>query len=228
MCGIQLSQMTAHHRAANRLVECFHRTLKAAIMCHAKQWTEVLPLVLLRIRASFKEDLQASVAELMYSEPLRIPGELLTPGGSSASHHRATPTHGPPHTSSGSSPRLPCYIRAQGPEKCTHVFLLQDAMRRALEPPYSGPYHVLSRRDKMLQLLVCRRPVTVSTDRVKPAYILMRPTAEQPEPTSHSNPCNSTAYPATTASYKNYALWSPHIFPLSLQHLSNHLHGGMM
>jgi hypothetical protein len=48
---------------------------------------------------------------------------------------------------------------------------------------------------------------------------------EQPEPTSYSNPCHSTACHATTAPYKNYALWSPHTFPLSLQHLSNHLCG---
>jgi hypothetical protein len=80
MCGIQLLQTTAHHPTANGLVECFHRTLKAAIMCHAYQhWTEALPLVLLGIRTAFKEDLQASAAELVYGEPLRIPGELLTP-----------------------------------------------------------------------------------------------------------------------------------------------------
>jgi cleavage and polyadenylation specificity factor subunit 1 len=61
-------------------VERFHRTLKAAIMCHAdQQWTEALPLVLLGIRTDFKEDLQASVDDLVYGEPLRIPGELLTP-----------------------------------------------------------------------------------------------------------------------------------------------------
>jgi hypothetical protein len=49
-------------------------------MCHADQhWTEALPLVHLGIRTSFKADLQASVAELVYREPLRIPGELLTP-----------------------------------------------------------------------------------------------------------------------------------------------------
>jgi hypothetical protein len=43
-------------------------TLKAAIMCHADQrWTEALPLVLLGIRTAFKEDLQASVAELVYA-----------------------------------------------------------------------------------------------------------------------------------------------------------------
>jgi hypothetical protein len=36
------------------------------------------PLVLLDIRSSFKADLQASSAELVYGEPLRIPGEFLT------------------------------------------------------------------------------------------------------------------------------------------------------
>jgi cleavage and polyadenylation specificity factor subunit 1 len=45
LCGIQLSRTTAHHPAANGLVERFHRTLKAAIVCHADQtWTEALPL----------------------------------------------------------------------------------------------------------------------------------------------------------------------------------------
>jgi hypothetical protein len=49
-------------------------------MCHAdQQWTKALPLVLLEFHTSFKEALQASVAELVSSEPLRIPGELLTP-----------------------------------------------------------------------------------------------------------------------------------------------------
>jgi hypothetical protein len=57
-------------------------------------------------------------------------------------------------------------------KKWTHVFLRQDATRRALEPPYTGPYQVLSRREKTLQLLVRGRYVSVSADMVKPAYIL--------------------------------------------------------
>jgi cleavage and polyadenylation specificity factor subunit 1 len=58
MCGLQLSRTTAHHPAANGLVERFHRTLKAA-MCHTdQQWTEALPLVLLGIRASYNADLE--------------------------------------------------------------------------------------------------------------------------------------------------------------------------
>jgi transposase InsO family protein len=77
LCGIQLSRTTAHDSAANGLVERFHRSLKAAIICHADQhWTEAFPLVLLGICTAFKTDLQA---ELFCGEPLRIPGEILTP-----------------------------------------------------------------------------------------------------------------------------------------------------
>ncbi|PNF22197.1 hypothetical protein B7P43_G04936 [Cryptotermes secundus] len=60
LCGIQLSQMATRHPMAKGLVECFH-------------WT------LLGICTAFKEDLQTSVAELVYGEPLKIPSELLTP-----------------------------------------------------------------------------------------------------------------------------------------------------
>ncbi|PNF39898.1 hypothetical protein B7P43_G00926 [Cryptotermes secundus] len=70
LCSIQLSRSTAHHPAANGLMERFHWTLKAAIMCHAdQQWTEALPLLLVGIRTAFKENLQAS-------EPILFSGTL--------------------------------------------------------------------------------------------------------------------------------------------------------
>jgi hypothetical protein len=37
---------------------------------------------------------------------------------------------------------------------CTHVFLRQDTPHRALVPPYSGPYLVLSRTPKTFTLLL--------------------------------------------------------------------------
>jgi hypothetical protein len=67
---------------------------------------------------------------------------------------------------------------------CTHVFLRQDATRRALEPPYTGPYQVFSRREETLQLLVSGKPVTVSADRIKPACVLEEP--GHGSPTSNS------------------------------------------
>jgi cleavage and polyadenylation specificity factor subunit 1 len=140
LSGIQLSLTTSHHPAANGLVERFHQTLKAAIMCHADQhWTEALPLVLLGIRMAFKEDLQSSVAKLVYGEPLRIPGELLTPTADPVDpahlntelrQHmaRLRPISATRHASSAT------FVH-RDLEKCTHAFLRQDITRRALEPP---------------------------------------------------------------------------------------------
>ena len=49
-------------------------------MCHADEtWTEALPLVLFSVCTSYKEDLQKSVADLVYGEPLRVSSELLVP-----------------------------------------------------------------------------------------------------------------------------------------------------
>jgi hypothetical protein len=53
-----------------------------------------------------------------------------------------------------------------------HVFLRQDAIRCSLEPPYSGPHRVTARTDKTFKIVVRGRQVTVSADRVKPAFIL--------------------------------------------------------
>jgi cleavage and polyadenylation specificity factor subunit 1 len=148
MCGTQLSRTTAQHPAANGLVERFSRTLKAAIMCHAdQQWTEALPLVLLGIRTSYKVDLQASVAELVYGELLRIPGELLTPApGLAESEHPITQLRW--HMARlrpvpAACPASPTTFVHKDIRDCTHVFLRQNATRRALEPPYIEPYQVL-------------------------------------------------------------------------------------
>ncbi|KAL0867492.1 hypothetical protein ABMA27_008276 [Loxostege sticticalis] len=40
---------------------------------------KVLPLVLLGIRSAWKDDIKSSTAELVYGEPLRLPGEFFTP-----------------------------------------------------------------------------------------------------------------------------------------------------
>jgi hypothetical protein len=146
-------------------------------MCHVdQQWTEALPPFLLGIRTAFKEDLQALVEDLVYGEPLRIPGKLLNP--------TAEPV-GPAHLITELRKHMARLIPVSAArhvypstfvhndlEMCTQVFLRQATNRRALELPYSGPYQVLSRREKTLQLLLRGRPVTVSTDAVKPEYIL--------------------------------------------------------
>jgi len=63
---------------ANGMMERFHRQLKTVVKCHASsRWTQMLPTVLLDIRVAWR-DLQVIVAELVYGETLRLPGQFLT------------------------------------------------------------------------------------------------------------------------------------------------------
>jgi hypothetical protein len=118
------------------------------------------------IRTSFKADLQASVAELVYGEPVRIPDDLLNPTADPVEpahlitqlrRHmaRLRPIPATHYASSAT-------FLHKDFHNCTHAFLRQDATCRALEPPYSVPYKALSRREKTLQLLMRGKPVSHS------------------------------------------------------------------
>lgn len=70
MMGCNRVRTAAYHPASNGLVERWHRTLKAALICHGgSKWVEYLPTVLLGLRTAFKEDIKASAAELLYYPP---------------------------------------------------------------------------------------------------------------------------------------------------------------
>ncbi|XP_008486652.1 uncharacterized protein LOC103523380, partial [Diaphorina citri] len=122
----------------------------------------------------YKEDLDASPANLVYGTSLRLPGEYFEspqPGIPSSEYAqklhsifenlrpKQTTWHG--NTKSFSHPHL---------DKCTHVYLRLDGVKPSLQRPYTGPYKVLSRSDKTFRIDVRSRQVLVSRDRVKPAY----------------------------------------------------------
>nr|XP_050028361.1 uncharacterized protein LOC126524028 [Dermacentor andersoni] len=160
------------------MIERFHRQFKAALMCHPDStWPEAIPAVTLGLRATFKPDIQATPAEVVYEEPLRLPGEFLA---------------APPSTTATSDPidfiaRLRRTIAALHPSPAahhcktapfvfkdlatsSHTFLRDDTVRRPLQPPYSRPYPVLRRDDKTFTLRIKGNAVRVSIDRMKPAY----------------------------------------------------------
>jgi hypothetical protein len=169
------------------MVERFHRQLKAAIVCHgSERWTDALPMVLLGIRAAWREDLKTSAAELVYGQPLALPGEFVTEDASEPS-----PEHegwirnlrrkmseiraGEPHHHGRKSTFVFKELSST-----TSVFLRRDALKPALTPAYDGPYRVLERGPKTFTIQVGERRATVSIDRVKPAYILP-PQEEAPQ-----------------------------------------------
>ena len=128
----------AYHPTANGLVEWFHCQLKASLMSAITftWWVEALPMVLLGIRTSVKEDLGCCTAELVYGTTLRIPGQFFEPVEelpdplSFVSRLRTTlqqiqakqPRH---HTNRKSHVNTELH-------KCTHVFVRRDAVRRPL------------------------------------------------------------------------------------------------
>ncbi|KYN05201.1 hypothetical protein ALC62_03908 [Cyphomyrmex costatus] len=169
---------TACHPQANGMVERFHRQLKAAIKCqNNNRWTEVLPTVLLEIRAAWKEDLKATTAELVYGETLRLPGQFLnrqsTPEDDVVNFVRELRKHFSelrPVDGTRHGERRAFVFKDL--TRAEQVFIRRDAQKVMLQAPYDGPYAVVSRDEKVFVVLVQGKKVTISVDRLKPAYIL--------------------------------------------------------
>ena len=88
LLGTQRIRTTSYHPIANGLIERFHRQLKSALKCLADptHWTKALPLVLLGIRTTIKQDLKCTAAELVYGTTLCLPGVFHQHHKSSGSH----------------------------------------------------------------------------------------------------------------------------------------------
>lgn len=177
--GFQHRKTTAYHPQCNGLVERFHRQLKAAITCHAEpSWTESLPIVLLGIRSAIKEDLNTSSAELVYGEPLRLPGEFF---GHGQPAHTTDITEFTARMKAFAEKIQPVPTQHHSQRKvfvyknlatCSHVFLREEMLRSALQPAYTGPHEVIKRGAKFFKIKLKGKDVTVSVDRLKPAFIL--------------------------------------------------------
>lgn len=176
LLGIKRIRSSPYHPQANGLIEEFHRPLKAAIRAHkTERWTEVLPTVLLGLRTAFKADLQASTAELVYGDTLRLPGEFFATSPAETSPKelvqelkRHFDTVRPVPTSSHGQRAIFVHPHLK---ECTHVFVRNDMIRKPLQPPYDGPFEILRRGDKTFDVLVRGQKCTISLDRLKPAFV---------------------------------------------------------
>nr|VZI01334.1 unnamed protein product [Spirometra erinaceieuropaei] len=175
--GCTRIRTTAYHPAANGMVERFHRQLKASLRAadDPENWTDHLPLVLLGIRSSLKSDLDCSAAELVFGATVRLPGQMISPTPRVAVEDPTNLLH-----------RLRQFLRTLSPvpprqsvsesylEKdlatCSHVYLRCDRVRRPLEPPYDGPFRVISRGTKNFRIQRGTREEVVSVDRLKAAF----------------------------------------------------------
>ena len=119
----------------------------------AQCWMAHLPLVLLGIRSSIREDGDVSPAHLVYGTPLRLPGQLLVdppvsknPLSSFASDLESSLSRAAP---------LPVVFPGDHPvsvpkalDGATSVYVRVDSVQPPLSRPYEGPFPVISRSEK--------------------------------------------------------------------------------
>lgn len=196
--GINHIRTSPYHPQSNGLVERFHRTLKAAILCANKdEWVDRLPIIMLGLRSAVKEDIKTSPAELVYGTTLRLPGEFFEQQRNEQTPYellqrlrenfealRPTPT---------SNHAVPKTFISNKLQNCTHAYVRDDSVRPSITPPYVGPYEILRRNRKTYELRINRRNVHISIDRLKPAFIaneeLNVPTTNptSPQPTTSTS-----------------------------------------
>lgn len=180
--GTEKNRTTAYNPASNGQVERFHRQLKQAIRCHkTDRWVEVLPSVLLGIRSSFKEDLGATSAELVYGTTLRLPGEFFRSSLSSTTPSHAEFVHRLRDTMQKLQPvpasrhsKSDVFIHKNLMES-SHVFIRQDSVRKPLQQPFEGPFQVIKRTPKFFKLIVKGVEKNIAINRLKPAFFLADP-----------------------------------------------------
>ncbi|GFO33745.1 Pol polyprotein [Plakobranchus ocellatus] len=159
------------------MVERFHRMLKAALKARltGNNWVEELPWVLLGLRTAPREDLVYSSTELVYGEPLTVPGKF-TPSQASpwsateflTAFRAKTQLLKPRPTVHYSKPHTylpPSLLTAK------YVYIRTDTAKTPLQRPYTHPYTVLAPGEKTFLVDMGGRAERMSIDRLKPAQV---------------------------------------------------------
>jgi transposase InsO family protein len=177
LLGIHKVRTNSYHPQSNGRVERWHRVLKSSIMAHAKtSWYSTLPWILLGLRTAINDDDDVSPAHLLYGTELRLPGDFFDDSNTTITDQpdyvqnlreqirkitKDTHPHGNTHT------YVPKTLQTSN-----HVFLRTETLRKALQPPYTGPHRVVSRDEKTYEIEVDGKKLRVSIDRLKPAFLI--------------------------------------------------------
>ena len=164
---------TAYHPQANGMIDCAHRQLKDALRAReaGAEWPDHLAWVLMGLHAAPKESNGVSSAQLVFSQPLTLPGELTDVQEAAAdSFITRLASNEPPRTC---QPRSYGAVAASPPSIPTHLREAKFVYRRGgnvppLVPIYSGPYRVRHAGPKVFVLEVGLTLEKVTVDRLKP------------------------------------------------------------
>lgn len=174
--GVTHLRTSSYHPTSNGMVERLPRQHKAATKCHdTRKLVEIVRIVLLGIRTTIMEDLNAMAAEMIYGTGMRLPAEYFLPTNQQANpefanllKERMGKVRPQPITRHGE--RKVFVFRELEPSP--YVFLRLDAISVPLQSPLDVPFKVTQRGEKTNTIKVNNRDVTVSVDRLKPAFLV--------------------------------------------------------
>ena len=178
LLGIQFHHTTAYHPQSNGMIERWHRTLKTSLMscCTGSDWMHHLPWVILGLRTTPKEGINISAAEMVFGQPLVVPGEFF-PCFTNPTDPTHTDLQAARWAARQFTPCLPTHPTHRDTyipkslQSTDYVFVRQDLVKPALSPPYRGPYRIVQRSDKAYLLNIQGKQDWVTLDRLKPAYV---------------------------------------------------------
>ena len=151
------------------MVERVHRQLKDALRAWlaGTQWAQHLLWVLLGLHAVPKEDSGLSSAELLYCEPLTLPGQFVSSQEPDIEQllrqlRQVQPLPTRP------LPSMPPAAPPKALESAQLVSMRRGAAAATLSPQYQGPYEVVERGPKFFRLRLGSRVEPVLFDCLKP------------------------------------------------------------
>lgn len=176
LLGIERKRTNSYNPQMNGMIERFHRSLKAALMCKFEtSWSKSLPIIMLGLRSAFKEDFNATPAELVFGEAIRLPSDMFIQSKLFKPQNEFIVD-----LKSHFDKISPKPVSRHGKETifvskdlntCTHVFVRTDAVRVSLQSPYEGPFLVVKRFEKYFVLYIKGKRMNVNLNRLKPCFI---------------------------------------------------------
>lgn len=194
LIGFNRLRTCAYHPQSNGMIERTHRTIKTAIKARKQDWLDSLPVVLLGMRSipnndGFSPFTLVTGGDLLMPYPIienREENSFTTDEIKKLALEMSKLDIS--KLSSGiNNAKQKVYV-PKDLEKCTHVWIRIDRVRRPLEAPYSGPFEVIERQPKYFKIKFNNgKEDNISIDRLKPAYLRLE-TESVPSVTNSNEP----------------------------------------